>query len=114
MPGWTRLVTWSVPLKLHCSLVGAFLFAGFRRTPVARVRSSSVRLLAACCLHASFGFCYGLPHCPASMIDAVTSLSMVVPWLTLYFCWIPDFVKLLMFLSNLLGAVQLISTLSFH
>jgi hypothetical protein len=48
------------------------------------------------------------------MIDAVTRLSVVVPWPTLYFCGIPDSVKLLMFSSNLLGALQLISTLSFH
>jgi hypothetical protein len=41
------VVTWSVPLKLHCSLIGAFPFAAFRRTSFARVRSSSVRLLAA-------------------------------------------------------------------
>lgn len=37
---WTRTVTWSVPLELHCSLVGAFPVAAFRRIPVARVRSS--------------------------------------------------------------------------
>jgi hypothetical protein len=40
------MVTWSLPFKLHCSLVGASPFAGFCRTPRARLRNSSVRLLA--------------------------------------------------------------------
>ena len=99
------LASWCVPL---CGILSNTCCACSKQ-----LCSSACNLLPSCFVWILL-WTTGLPHCPASMTDAVASLSMVVPCPTLYFCGIPDFVKLLMFSSNLFGALQLISTLSFH